>query len=250
MRPVKRGAVPTDSTGAPKTVADYKDWRLDLLIRLDGFCCYCDIPNDCPQVEHIAPKDSPLATPWRLLAWDNMLLSYASCNQIKGATECDVSTHFLPHYHNTQLAFSHRVVRHPKNKARFACIVIPAPTLAGNALAKAQATIRLCGLDKTHHTNRQFRRATDPRWHKRFDALLLAHRYYSKWKSLSPNLYSEFLDCLNDLIYYTGFFSIWFEVFSTEPRVLAMLTNAFKGTEHSCFSLPSYTLTVRVVGDL
>lgn len=56
MRPVDRGPVP-HVNGVPKTVADYKDWRQDLIDRIGNYCCYCNmVLNDSPQVEHVTPK--------------------------------------------------------------------------------------------------------------------------------------------------------------------------------------------------
>lgn len=110
MRPIDKGAVPMVN-GAPKTVSDYKDWRRDLIDRIGNYCCYCNmVLNDSPQVEHVIAQD---INPTLATDWDNMLLACGPCNHTKSNKPCPKTTHYLPQFHNTHLAFSFSAVRHP-----------------------------------------------------------------------------------------------------------------------------------------
>src|SRR5690606_24842339 len=104
MRPVTKGGIP-QINGTDKTVSDYKDWRQDLIDRIGNFCSYCNmVLNDSPQVEHVAPKST---NPALALVWSNMLLACGPCNRAKSNLPYDLSTHYIPDYHNTHLAFDY-----------------------------------------------------------------------------------------------------------------------------------------------
>lgn len=247
MRPVERGPAPVLANGSPKTVRDYKDWRFDLINRLGKYCSYCNMPlHDSPQVEHVAPKSS---VPSLALSWANMLLACGPCNSIKNASPCSTTTHFLPDYHNTHLAFTHAVRPHRKLPGNQAAIVVPHPSLSSSQLQKATATITLCDLTRVEQTAQQLRRASDLRWLYRFEAIELAVRYRNGWNTLAPSFAGQFLVCLRDIALAIGFFSIWFEAFYDVPKVKQMLVNAFPNTAN-CFSFPDFNPIVRVAGDL
>lgn len=247
MRPVERGPVPVLTNGQPKTVTDYKDWRADLIDRLGNYCCYCNMPlHDSPQVEHVAPKS---LVPGLKLEWDNMLLACGPCNSIKDNNPCATTSHFLPDTHNTHLAFTYALRPHLKLVASIAGIVLPEPALPSVQQQKAQATITLCGLDRVEQTSVQQRRASDLRWHYRFQAMVLAARYRSAWDTLPAPAVSTFTTLLPDIVHYVGFFSVWFAAFHDVPAIKQLLIQAFPGTA-PCFPAPQFTPVARITGDL
>lgn len=246
MRPVERGPVPLLPNGQAKTVRDYKDWRFDLIDRLGHYCSYCEMPlHDSPQVEHVSPKSGAGS----LLAWDNMLLACGPCNSTKSAAPCLPATHFLPDFHNTHLAFTHKHLLHPKLPGSIAGIVVPRVGLSARRLNKARATIVLCGLDRVVQTPKQQRRASDLRWRYRFEAIVMAERYRAKWDILPPTSAKGYIECLEDIVQAVGFFSVWLDAFSDVPRIKQMLVGAFPHTA-ACFPPPAYKPTVRVPRDL
>ena len=248
MRPVFRGPVPVKANGQPKTVSKYAQWRADLLTRMGKYCSYCNMRlNDSPQVEHVAPKSKGPST--RLLDWNNMLLACGPCNRAKSDTDCPVTTHLLPDYHNTHLAFSWQVVAHPERPGELACIIVPKNTLTPAALAKAQATIGLCQLDRI--TNDPT--ASDLRWQTRLEALVAAQEVRLSWNQIAladPGLLPSIVLLVQHAALAYGFFSIWFDVFHDVPVVKAMLLNSFPNTERSCFPAPQFNPVQWVAGDL
>lgn len=247
MRPVNRGATP-ERNGVPRTVADYKDWRFDLIKRLGPYCSYCEmILPDSPQVEHVSPK-SNTAFPARLLSWENMLLACGPCNRAKSDTECPTTTHLLPDYHNTYLAFdsAQQNVLAPDQTIEPGSFIIPHPALTGVPLKKAQATIALCGLDKIEVTDR----ASDLRWRYRWEATDLAKRERQKWDRVPISFKGDFLDSLIFVAKGKGFFSAWFRAFDDVPEVKAALIKEFPGTADCFDSSRGYAPAVRVPGDL
>lgn len=247
MRPVERGPVPLLPNGQPKTVADYKDWRADLVARLGPYCCYCNLKlNESPQVEHVVPKS---LVPARRLDWDNMLLACGACNTIKSNHSCGPATHFLPDVHNTHLAFPHQLRPHLKMPGRIAGIIVTRAALSVAQQLKAQETIRLCGLARVEQSALQQRRASDLRWQYRFEADEYAARYRGGWDTLPTKLATPFLDILRDLVREKGFFSIWFDAFHDVPVVKQMLINTFPNTA-DCFPPPTFDPVERIPGDL
>ncbi len=168
MRPINRGSVPLVN-GIPRVVMDYKDWRKALIDRIGPYCCYCNMPlNDALQVEHVIAQD---IDPALALSWDNMLLACGPCNRSKSAKPCPPTTHYLPQFHNTHLAFVASAISvHPRvpNASAIFLTYRGAPALAANA----NNTIQLCKLDQD--TTRNIQQATDLRWKFRFDAFVNA----------------------------------------------------------------------------
>ena len=244
MRPVFRGAVPTLANGQNKTVSNYADWRYDLITRIGKYCSYCNMRlNDSPQVEHVAPKSKGATS--RLLDWDNMLLACGPCNRAKSDTDCPATTHLLPDYHNTHLAFDWRVVPHPKRPGELACIIVP-KSLSAAQLAKARATILLCKLDAITNSAR----ASDLRWQTRLEALVAASEARDAWDKAPAMMHPTLSNLVKLAAIGYGFFSIWFDVFHDVPVVKEALVQAFPNTEGSCFPPTTFDPVVRVVGDL
>jgi hypothetical protein len=249
MRPIFRGPTPTDAAGNPKTVSDYKDWRADLIYRIGNYCSYCNmVLNDSPQVEHVSPKNPQLGQPaGSLLDWDNMLLACGPCNRTKDNNPCPTSTHFLPDFHNTHLAFDHLVFDVPQKPGHKACLVNSKPTLTAAQSIKAQNTIKLCGLDKILVNPR----ATDLRWKYRYEALIAAQLWREKWDSFGKDFSGQFLPLLNTAATGKGFFSVWYDTFHDVPEVLQSLIAAFPNTERSCFDATNgYAPLPRNITDL
>lgn len=245
MRPIERGPIP-NINGTDKIVSDYKDWRNDLLSRIGNYCCYCNmVLNDSPQVEHVTPKNPrPGQRAGDLLAWDNMLLACGPCNRAKDNNSNTVTTHYIPDYHNTHLAFDYIVIDHPTESKTKACIPI-AKTNNVNS-DKAKATILLCKLDSLKVN----KRATDLRWKYRFEAWHSANTIWRvAWDSWGTTTPANFVPLLIDAAKSKGFFSIWFEAFNDVPTIKRTLITAFKGTHEESFD-SSFNPVPRVVGDL
>lgn len=245
MRPIFRGETPLDGVGNNKVVADYKDWRQDLIDRIGNYCSYCNmVLNDSPQVEHVTAKD---LDPTKRLHWDNMVLGCGPCNRAKSNKPCPTFTHFLPDFHNTHLAFDYVIIDHPKRKNKKACIPIPKPGLAQPQ--KALNTIDLCNLDALTSNPR----ATDLRWKYRFDACVAAQKWRQSWDNTFGNapieLQQEFIELLKTAVLPTGFFSIWFEAFKDVTLVKQALIDWFPNTHLGSFDA-AFNPTARVPGDL
>ena len=255
MRPVDRGTVPQEN-GADKVVADFGDWRLDLLGRLGKYCCYCNsrttdslswqAEHVSPQVPQLHPAVSAVALPApNPLDWNNLLLACGPCNRAKSNNPCHFSTHFLPDYHNTHLAFGYQVVPHPARPGERACIVVP-KSLTAPQLVKASATISLFKLD----TIASGGRASDLRWQNRLEALVAAELAREFWDGLTVTQQTSFLPSLANLAVGLGFFSIWFDIYHDVPRAKYTFIHGAKGTALNCFPGPLYAPVVRVSGDL
>ncbi len=232
MRPVDRGNTPQVAR-ANKTVADYKDWRQDLLDRIGNYCSYCNmVLNDSPQVEHVVLKNPQAGQPaGALLAWDNMLLACGPCNRAKSNNPNSTATHYIPDFHNTHLVFDYIVIDHPKKSNQKACIPIPKNTINNNQQAKARNTIDLCKLDKLTMNPR----ATDLRWKYRFEAWHSANLIWRiSWNNWTGNT-DDFIPLLVDAATAKGFFSVWFEAFNDIPNVKKALINGFTGTSLNAF---------------
>lgn len=228
MRPIDKGTVPKIDH-EDKTVSDYKDWREDLLERIGNYCAYCNmLLNDSPQVEHVAPKSSH---PQLQLNWNNMLLACGPCNRAKSNHAYDNETHYMPDYHNTQIAFEYIVVAHPKRKKLMACIPVPRE-LDLVEFAKAQKTIDLFKLDSITSNPR----ATDLRWKYRFEAFASSRLWRESWDNWGKNMQDVFIPLLIDAAKGKGFFSIWFDCFIDVSSIKKALIENFPGTRKSCFS--------------
>ena len=57
MRPVNRGAWPTDAAGTNIPYAHYSEARDDLISRIGDYCSYCEVClHSSIAVEHVRPK--------------------------------------------------------------------------------------------------------------------------------------------------------------------------------------------------
>jgi uncharacterized protein (TIGR02646 family) len=243
MRPIERGPTP-QVNGTDKTVADYKDWRQDLLDRIGNYCSYCNmVLNDSPQVEHVSPKST---NPALRLSWHNMVLACGPCNRAKSDSANDPSTHYMPDHHNTHLAFDYLVINHPTKRNQKACVVAQKAEARVDQ-QKARNTIALCKLDALTYN----RRATDLRWKYRFEAVLAAAQWKEGWDSFGHANEQKFISLLMTAATGKGFFSVWFNVFENVPAVKQALITNFLGTDLRSFdSLDNFRPVPRNAGDL
>lgn len=219
--------------GVVRQVADYRNWRQDLLRVLGNCCCYCNMPlSDSPQVEHVSPKNPRAGqAAGAYLDWDNMLLACGVCNRAKGNQPTGINLQYLAETHNTHLALEYFVVRHPTKPGVFACIP-KASIMAGVDNAKAIATIDLCDLDNVSWDDP---RAIDMRWQYRFQAFEDAKLWRVNWDAWGHHRQDAFIPLLLTAATGKGFFSIWMQVFSDVPAVCLALINEFPGTAQDCF---------------
>ncbi len=253
MRPVAKGPVPKDVNGQDRTVSHYRDWRSDLIQRLGAYCCYCEEPlHFSPQVEHVSPQSLSTTDP---LQWDNLLLACGPCNNAKNDEDCVPGTHFLPNAHNTLLAFQAADAAAPP-PYQVACVIEPAAALSTAQTQKARTTIAMCKLDSVLVNAR----ATDMRWHYRWEArksIQLARDRWNKALAYFPPDAAAIEDVVTRARC-TGFFSLWYDAFADVPDVLRGLIDttafpdtAFPGTAQDCFDASAgYAPRVRVSGDL
>lgn len=228
MRPIDKGEIPVGDDGKVKTVRDYKQWRADLIDRIGFYCCYCNIPlKDSPQVEHVIAQDIDHL---RALDWDNMLLACGPCNRTKSAQPCPPTTHYLPQYHNTHLAFSYFIspIRINNHSAAF---VSPAEGTCD--IKKSSNTIILCGLHRD--TSRDVRQATDLRWKYRNEAILKARIWRNEFNNWANSALDSFVVLLKTMVQETGFWSVWYREFEDVLEIRRMLVTEINGTDLSSF---------------
>lgn len=229
MRPLHRGAVPLIN-GIPKVVTNYRNWRADLIERLGNYCRFCNMTlTDSPQVEHVIAQN---IDPANALDWNNMLLACGACNRSKTNHPCPPTTHYLPQFHNTHLAFAATAVSpHPQIADDFVVFVAYRGTPA-NAL-KATNTIQLCKLDQD--ATRIADQATDMRWKYRWEAADSAKLWRTEWDAWAWQNPAPFTNLLLTAAQGKGFWSIWFDAFADVPLVRQALVEHFPGTARHCF---------------
>ncbi|MEO1075190.1 MAG: HNH endonuclease [Bacteroidota bacterium] len=215
MRPVDKG--PT--TG---TYTTYGQAKPDLLDRLGDYCSYCERRIETHlAVEHVQPKSREPALE---LAWSNFLLGCVHCNSSKGDTPIDLEDFVWPDTDNTLRAFVYEE----------GGIVKPAPDLSPVLKAKAQALIRLVGLDKYPGNPDRSRRpsSSDLRWLRRLEALEKARRTRDIVENYDAPATREL--AVQSFAGY-GMFSIWYAVFEGDADMRRRLVEALPGTAANCF---------------
>jgi len=232
MRPIDKGAIPIDN-GVAKTVSTHRSWRRNLIDRLGAYCCYCNMRlNDSPQVEHVIAQDIDAN---RSLDWDNVILACGPCNRTKSNRQCPPTTHYLPEYHNTHLAFDY-FVSSQKNHGEPAAYIRPHQQYID--IVKANNTIDLCALDRD--TTRTFDQATDLRWKYRFETMvraLILRDELEEWPYINLHGFIKFLKMIVEA---TGFWSIWYETFIDVLEIRRMLVMDFAGTDQHSFDSTTF----------
>jgi len=215
MRPVHRGT-------APKAYARYQDAALDLHGRLGGYCSYCERQIETHlAVEHIQPKSRVGSL---RNVWNNFLLACVNCNSCKGRTRVKLAKYFWPDTDNTLRAFEYVN----------AGLVRPRPTLTQSLRVKAQATLKLAGLDRVPGHRQPAKRPskTDRRWLRRVEAWQLAQ---TAKKCLDSHDSHEVRELIVQTALGRGMFSIWWTVFAGEVDMRRRLRLAFLGTDIGSF---------------
>lgn len=215
MRPIERGA-------APQAFTNYRDAYPHLISRLGDYCSYCERQIETNlAVEHVQPKD-PM--PALRNAWDNFLLGCVNCNSSKGDTTVALADYLWPDSENTLSAFEYKR----------GGLVTSGGALDPILRGKAEATLRLVGLDKDPGNPNAARRPTssDQRWLRRFEAWEKA-----EWclNLLGANDTDEVRELIVEVAKGRGMFSIFWTVFAGDIDLRRRLREAFVGTSVSCF---------------
>lgn len=213
MRPVSKGS-------SPNTYKNYKDAKADLVDSIGEYCCYCERQIETHlAVEHVIPRSQRPASATK---WTNFVLSCVNCNSCKLDTPVTLSDHLWPHRDNTLRAFEYRV----------GGIVSAHGSLNGALAAKANATIRLVGLDKRPGLVGREPTSADNRWLKRQQTWVLAQR---KRQDLQANDTPALREAIIDIAVSRGIFSIWWTVFDGDADMRRRLRLAFVGTHRRSF---------------
>ncbi len=215
MRPVDRGDPPTS------IFAKYQDAKPHLEARIGRYCSFCERRQaSALAVEHVQPK---IHHGQLELEWDNFLLACTNCNSCKGTQNIGLAESLWPHRNNTALAFSYRggLVRN----------LLP---LNHPAYALADTLMAMVGLDKyeahpdiTRRPKSTDKRASDRRriWNEALRCQQL----------LEATDTAGMREVILTLAKESGYFSIWFEVFSNDSAMRLALIQAFPGTAQDCF---------------
>ncbi|MCG7847693.1 MAG: HNH endonuclease [ANME-2 cluster archaeon] len=223
MRPVNRGPIPTDAYGNEINFNKYQDARGELIERLGETCSYCEMHLDSGlAVEHVKPKKPKGADdriPERELDWHNFLLACSNCNSTKSNKDVILDDYFWPDIDNTFRAFTYSD----------GGIIMPSSELSAELQSKANATIKLTGLDK-HPLNDP--KASDRRWINRREIWNIAIRAKER---LSRNDYDDFREQIVDTMTGHAYWSIWMTVFRDDSDMLQRFIKALAGTAKDCF---------------
>jgi hypothetical protein len=172
-------------------------------------------------------------------AWTNFLLGCGNCNSCKGKRNIKLEDYLWPDRDNTLRAFfydqSGRVNTRPK--------------LRRANRTKAESTIALVGLDRIPGNSNKRKRPTkaDLRWRRRQEAYDLARRLYA-------DLQQQDTPIVRNLIVETAFgrgmFSIWMQIFESDPDMRNRLIERFVGTAINCFDPHSKAAIKRPGGNI
>ncbi len=223
MRPVSRGPIPTDESGNEINFNEYQDARGKLIERLGETCSYCEMHLDSSlAVEHVKPKKpegSNENIQERELDWHNFLLACVNCNSTKSNKDVILDDYFWPDIDNTFRAFTYSE----------GGIITPSNELSLELQSKANATIKLTGLDN-HPLNNP--KASDRRWINRREIWNIAVRAKER---LSRNDYDDFREQIVDTMTGHAYWSIWMTVFRDDSDMLNRFIKALAGTAEDCF---------------
>lgn len=221
MRPIRRNASPRQGD-----FSNYRDALPDLVSRLGMYCSYCEryVATQLA-VEHIQPKGLPAYQPLQG-RWENFLLACVNCNSTKKDKPVSLSDVLLPDRDNTLAAYLYSAGGEIQVSSQ----------LNAHAQQLAKATLALVGLDRRGQTivDANGRLIALDRVKQRMEAWMTAVDARQKLAEQPGNAAMAAL--VLRLAQYTGFFSIWMEVFQAEPEMRRRLIDAFPGTRESgCF---------------
>lgn len=221
MRPVIRGACPTQDDGTDVIFNSYAMARGKLIGRIGECCSYCEVHLDTSlAVEHVQPKKPPGAVandPIRELSWSNFLLACTNCNSTKDNVDVVLDDYLWPDRDNTFLALTYKL----------GGLVEAAP---GNENNRAERTIRLVGLHKKPSDHEQETTASDRRWNNRREAWDIATESKNNLAQLDHPLMRDQI-----VLQIQGFWSVWMTVFRDDPDMLERLLAHIRGTATHCF---------------
>ena len=215
MRPIERGNCP-QIDNVDIAFSTYDQAKPYLIDRIGGYCSFCERQSYSAAlaVEHILPKGLPQYSHLKV-DWSNFLLGCINCNSIKGITVFNEI--YFPDKNNTFLAFQYKE----------GGVIVVNEALNDNQKTKALNLIKLVGLDRNpYHLSSN----KDKRWKDRKTAWELAQRY--KQKKRNGSIDNE---PIIDLAKSTGFWSVWFTVFSDDIALKELLIREFSGTAINCF---------------
>ena len=223
MRPVNRGPIPTDTSGNEINFHEYGDARGKLIEKLGETCSYCEMHLDSGlAVEHVKPKKpegSDENIQERELDWHNFLLACPNCNSTKSNKDVVLDDYFWPDKDNTFRAFTYSE----------GGIITPSNELSAELQSKANATLKLTGLDKRPHNDPK---ASDRRWINRREVWDIAIR---NREHLSQNENDSFRELIVTSMTGRGYWSIWMTVFQDDSDMLQRFMKALPGTADDCF---------------
>lgn len=218
MRPVDKGPWPTRKNTA-STKLKFNDWTRaikHLRVRTGEFCHLCEMAVDhLIAVEHIKSRHTH---PKLSSSWTNFLLSCSHCNSSKSTKLLDSpyrKHYFWPHIHNTLMAFEVPLTGDEAGVVRPSCNVTQNPQLT----QRARDMIALYELNKTTTADG----AADRRYLNRMAAIQMATSRRVEFEKGQATIAA-----ILDLASKTGFFSVWFEIFSDVPEVKSALIGAPK----------------------
>jgi uncharacterized protein (TIGR02646 family) len=206
---------------------NFDDAKEDLVSRLGPYCSYCERHIvSVLAVEHIQPKSLHKYAHLKL-EWTNFLLACVNCNSTKRNKDVILSDFLLPDRDNTLVAFTYL------NDGS----IEPSNSAKASSLEKhAKNTLSLTGLDKPYSeiTDSNGKAVALDRIAQRKEALGQAKEALSLYNSNKNN---QMMQIIGNLAKYTGYFSIWYNVFTMHPEFLSYLIEIFPGTSGSgCFS--------------
>lgn len=212
MRPINRGAWPTKANGNKYVFNNWRRAKPYLVDRTGLYCHFCEMRvNNSLAVEHIKSRtDHPKLSNY----WNNFLLICTSCNSSKNAKQVLSpynQKYYWPHLNNTLLAF------YSPLSGPDAQIVIPKSGLTANQKSRAESTIALYELDKRSTSDGD----SDNRYIERIRATKLAIDRLIEYQKGQTTI-----NAIVAMATTTGFFSVWFDVFSNITPVKQALLQA------------------------
>ena len=214
MRPVTKGPAPPN---APFNA--YPEALEPLTEAVGWYCSYCERRLEVNlAIEHVQPKS---LTPALELEWDNFLLACTNCNSTKGSQAIQLDDFYWPDADNTVRAFVYEV----------GGVVDVDPALTQAEQDIARRTLELTGLDRRpggphEPTN------TDRRWIFRRNAFDKAMDVRADLQHFDSVLVRNLI---RDLAVATGYWSVWFTVFSGDADMRQRLVDALPGTDPGSF---------------
>ncbi|MFX1682972.1 hypothetical protein PV762_27475 [Mitsuaria sp. CC2] len=211
MRPIDKGSWPTWKKPATKKLS-FDNWKRaipHLKARTGWYCHLCEMRvNNHLSIEHIKSRDD-----YPILAgnWTNFVLSCGCCNSRKRARKLDSpyrQKYVWPHIHNTLMAFDVPLT------GPVPATVQPNGSASAAVATRAQALIDLYALDAVSTKDG----AADIRHIERLEAVQMAATRRVEFANGKATP-----EAIVDMAKKSGFFSVWFKVFSNVPQVQTLL---------------------------